>query len=289
MPATVPRAREPQVALALSLCDRLLAEHLSALEARFGAPALGLMDLPPLTGGYIEPDQLRVVPTLYWTREVDAAGVLDTVDALAHGVVDGTVVEPMGEVVNELALWWRHREERFNALERRALFSHLFGGEGHAEPNADFPELMRRFAEVLSELGRTPRNEGLVHLQAQVAAAGQALAANLSERSAGVAAFAARDIVAQIRAALRILGDGGLVQAFGGGGPFRLIERLAPRLLGKPFSPTPHLSRAEAGLRLLTWLARSAGGLNEEGVRVSRDDEVVHAANTWLAAAGAED
>ena len=57
-------ARELQdpVVSALDECDRIFAEHLAAAEERFGACVFGLADLPPLTGGNVEPDQLRIVP-----------------------------------------------------------------------------------------------------------------------------------------------------------------------------------------------------------------------------------
>ena len=65
-------------------CERLLADHLAAAVQRFGAAALGVVDLPPLD----EPDrpsaaQLRAAATLLWARHVDEAGLLDFTDALA--------------------------------------------------------------------------------------------------------------------------------------------------------------------------------------------------------------
>ncbi|XXF81313.1 hypothetical protein P2318_16600 [Myxococcaceae bacterium GXIMD 01537] len=271
---------------ALATCDRLLGEHLDAFGAVFGAPVLGLVDLPPLSGTRIEPAQLRVVPPLYWAREVEAAGLLAVVDALAEGVVRGTVVDPIGGAIHTLVTWWREREERFGPQERQSVYSRLFGGPGNAAPNDGFEESLASLARTLSELGRTPANRGVNHLEVRVGVLARDLAGALSERSAGIAAFAARDIVGQIRSALALLRNPELASGLGGGEPWTLVRRLSFRLLGRPVEPSRPLARAEAGLRLLTWLADVASRLEGGVVPVGRGDEVVQAAERWLTVSG---
>ena len=274
------------VASVLAACERLLGEHLDAFGAVFGAPVLGLVDLPPLSGTRIEPAQLHVVPPLYWAREVEAAGLLEMVEALAEGVVRGTVVDPLGGAVHALLAFWREREEHFGPLERRAVYSRLFGGPGSPAPNDGFEELLGRLVRTLSELGRTPAERSVGHLEARTGVLARELAGALSERSAGIAAFAARDIVARIRAALTLLRDPELAGGLGGGDAWALVRRLSQRLLGRRVEPSRHLARAEAGMRVLAWLAEVSPRLEGGVVPVGRGDAVVAAAERWLAVSG---
>lgn len=286
MNAALPDAARPlDVAGALGACDRLLGEHLDACRAVFGAPVLGVVDLPPLAGTRIEPAQLRVVPPLYWAREVEAAGLLAVVEALAEGVVRGTVVDPIGGAIHPLVAYWREREERFGPPERQSVYSRLFGGPGNPSPHDGFDELLGQLVRTLSELGRTPPERSVTHLEVRAGVVARDLAGALSERSAGIAAFAARDITGNIRSALGLLRNPELVAGLGGGDAWMLVRRLSARLLGRPVEPSRHLARAEAGLKLLTWLADVAPRLEGGVVPVARGDEVVRAAERWLSVA----
>jgi hypothetical protein len=280
-------AHDTGEAMALDLCDRLFAEHLCALEACFGAPALGLADLPPLTGERIEPDQLRVVPPLFWASEVEAAGLLAMVEALAAAAVRGTFVEPVGDGIHRLVAFHRDRHHRFTQAERISLYSRLFDGDGGTDPNTEFPGLFGALVGALAALGVEPPIQSTAYLQARIAVVASELCSNLSERTAGVTAFAAREIVATIRRALAILGHAGIADALGGGGPWAIIERSSRRFLGRTIQPRPHLVRARAGLTLLTWLAREGTRLEDRPASVLRGDPVVGAALDWRAASEA--
>lgn len=258
-------------------CDQVLAQHLEAVERRFGPVGLGVIDLPALQSGQLVPEQIRVCGVLYWASEVEQAGLLPFVEALAEGVMSGSLVEPLGGAIPELSRFWRAREQRFAGPERRALFGRLFG-----DPS-QFVELVR----ALSAIGREPLTRGTGMLEARVAVLARQVGLSLSNAGAGIAAFAARDIVAQIRTALRLMQHPDLVRVLGGGGPWQLIARHAPRLLGRPVSPHQHLARASSGLRIIGWIATEAATIDAGVARLPRGAPVIRDAEAWSAASGA--
>jgi hypothetical protein len=270
------------VSFALDACDRMFAEHLEAAERRFGACVFGLAALPPLTGGTVEPDQLRVVPALFWASEVEEAGLLPTLEALSEGVLSGTVPEPQGQGSDLLFAYHRARRDRFTPEERRAVFSHLFGGPGSPDPNDAFPSTFEALVDALANIGLTGTQYSTTGYEMRATSLASDLAQGLSPRSAGVTAFAARDIVANIREALRILQNPDVAMTYGGGSPWTLVERLAQPLLGRTLAPRPHVQRATAGIQILQWCVDHATSIEGGSVSIQRTDPVVQAAEQWV-------
>jgi hypothetical protein len=272
----------------LDRCDTLLARHLAAALARFGSPALGVIDLPPLaTGVDLSADQIRAAATLYWTSEIEEAGLPSFVEALAEGVVEGRLPLPLTTGAARLTKYYHERHERFDDGERRALYARLFGDAGGAGP---FGPGMRSLCRLLSELGRAPRDQGTATLAARINVVARDLAEWLSAHGTGIAGFAAREIVADVREALAILRHPDVVQALAGVGVsvFSLIEMHAPRVLRHEVHPRSHLDRATAGLAVLSWLADSAAMLADGRATVRPEDPLVGAAETWLTSLGEE-
>jgi hypothetical protein len=267
---------------ALDACDRLLAEHLAAAERRFGACVFGLAYLPPFTGGATEPDQLRVVAALFWAREVEEAGLLPTLEALSEGVVHGTVPDPQGNGSDLLLAYYRGRRDRFTADERRAVFSHLFGGPGSPDPNDEFPGLFEGLVDALANIGLTGTSYSTEGYEMRAAALAADLAQNLTPRSAGVTAYAARDIVANIRQALQILQNPDVALTYGGGSPWTLVANLSRPLFGRTIDPRPHVARATAGMSILEWCVGHATSIASGPFSIGRRDPVVQAAEEWV-------
>src|SRR5215510_6254225 len=124
--ATIPKPEVEDIGLAI--CERLLAAHLADVERGFGPAGLGVIDLPPLRSGALIGSQIRVVATLYWSRELEEAGVLPFVESLAEGVMSGSWLAPIGSAIHPLVAFARRRDQRFMRRERQALFDRLFGG-----------------------------------------------------------------------------------------------------------------------------------------------------------------
>lgn len=274
-----PARRAAPLAADLDRCERLLAFHLNEAIARFGAAALGVLDLPPITGGALSAAQLRVAAVLLWAKHVDLAGLLAFMDALAEGVTRGTLPLPLGGAARRLVDWHRGREERFGADERQGLFERTFGPDGEPVTNPIAGQL-EALVSAFVDLAHAPVGRSTQHFQARINVIARDLAGMLSDRAVGMAAWAARDLVGQIRTALDILRDKEVAAALGGS-PWTIVRDYAPDLLGRSVDPTPHLALASAGLRIVTWLAESAAALEQGTARVTPDDPVVSAALSW--------
>jgi hypothetical protein len=270
VPGAAPQRRVPW--LDVDGSERLLAEHLSAAVRRFGTAVLGLVDLPPIEQARPGRAELGVAAVLMWARHVDEAGLLEVVDALAEGVVRGTLPLPIqGRAVQQL-VQWRRRPDRFVVEERRALYERVIG-----ELDARIADLV----EVLIDIGHAGRRDSIRHLQVRAGVIGSDLAGELTARATGIAAFAARDIVQQVRDALAVLTDPDVVQALGGGSPWTLVARHAPSLLRRSVNTPRAVARAMAGRELIEWLARNVDRLVAGTLAPSAADPVVRAALTY--------
>ena len=259
----------------LDRASRLLALHLSDAVMRLGSGALDVIDLPPLTGANVEPAQLHAVAALFWAMEVDGAGVLDFVDTLAEGTRLGCFNFDFGRASAQLFEWHRRRSERLGADERAALYERVFG-------SGDFEE---RFAELVRELARVAGDgQASPEVVARAQICAEELAVDLSARSAGITAFAAREIVAAIRDALTVLHEPALLAAFGRRNALELLATAGPAVVGRMLAPAVSFDRARAGQAILSWLADVAPELERGRITLGPEDAVVHAASAWQAA-----
>lgn len=262
-------------AAALGACDRLVALHLDAVWARFGAPGLGVIDLPELGPEPIVAAQVQIGAVLYWCSEVEATGLLACLDALAQALATGAADLPVRDPAM-LYAWWKGRHDRFASSERRALYGRLF--------DRTFQSSLEALARAFVDLGRRPRELGIGDLQARIGSVASEVGRHLSDRATGIAGFAARDILDQIRRALALLREPGLAGALGGGSPWAIVERWAPRLIEQAPAVHGHTARAEAGLTLLRWVGDHAAQLRAAASRITRRHPLVTHAETWIAA-----
>ena len=199
-------------------------------------------------------------------------------------MISGTWLAPIGAAIHPLVAFARRRDQRFTRRERQALFDRLFGGGGDGA--ADFDQALGAFALAVAAIGREPADQGVAHLEARAAEAGRVVGTIASAGGVGVAGFAARDIVEQIRTALGLLQHPDLSRALGGGGPWQILMRHGQAALGRPLDVMRRLSRARAGLSLIEWIAREGDNLERGRSRIMRQAPVIASAETWLAATG---
>jgi hypothetical protein len=251
--------------IGVARAETLLSRHLNRAVARFGPHALSVVDLPDLsTGTDQEPAQIQAAAALFWAWEIDRSGLLAFADALAQGVVYGTLFLRIGEGGARLMRYWSERHERLSAEEREAIYRRTFG---------DLMPKLDALAEAISDVGRLAQNESPSALIARANALSADVGRTLSERAVGITAFAARGIVGQIRAAMRLLHDPDIARALGGMDVWQTIQAMAPVVLRRAADPHPHIERARAGLTLLEWLAG--------GAPLGRDSPVIQAAEVW--------
>jgi hypothetical protein len=281
-------AARPSFANELERCATLLARHWAGAVHRFGAPALGVIDLPSLStgAGRLAPDQIRAAAVLYWAGQVEEAGIPGFAESLAAGLVQGRLMLPFTTGGDRLMQYWRARHERLDADERTAIYGRLFGtsgGEGHP-----FPAMMLALCNALGDIGRASPQEALAPLVARAREHASELAALLSEEAVGMTAFAGRDIVANVRGALALLRERDIALTLGavGAGIWVMIRRYSQLVMGRAIDPQPALERASAGLAILSWLADNSQTLPARGGALDAAAPVVAAALTWLAATG---
>ncbi len=271
----------PAILSDLDANERLLARHLAAAVQRFGAAALSVIDLPPLTTGPIDAEQLRVAAVLLWAREIEEAGLPQFVDALADGLIKGRLTLPLTTGAERLMRYYRERESRLAAPERRAIYERLFGAAG--PDGHPFASLFEQLLAVLIDIGGARERDNLSSQHARLGFLAQQLGELLSG-SAGMAAFAARDVVSQIREAVDILHDPDVARVLGGGGLWMMIRTNGTAVAGREFDPAPHLARARAGQQILSWLGDAAGSLDASVALIDGTHPIVEAAHAWAVA-----
>src|SRR5712691_6383604 len=112
-------------------------------------PGDGGIDLPPESSSPADQQSLRGLASMYLASELEGAGLVPAVEALAGDV------GPAGAMLVE---FWRTRSQRFTAAERQAFFGRLFGhaaGPTLAGPggrNDEFEGLMINLTEAIHKL-----------------------------------------------------------------------------------------------------------------------------------------
>ncbi len=271
------RARVSAFDRELDRCERVLAQHLAAAVQRFGAAALDVIDLPPLGVSPLVAEQIRAAGVMLWTSHVEAAGLPGFVDAIATGSARGTLLLPLTRGADRLMLYYQKNRDRFDASERVAMYERLF-----APP---FGDLIDALAAALIEVHRADTQGTARHFAARAGVIARDLGALLTTRAVGVAAFAAREIVAHIREALAILRDPEIAHALGGGTPFQIIRVYGPSLANMSADPSPALDRASAGFAIVSWIAEHAPTLTD--APPIDDPALLEAAERWAIARGA--
>ncbi len=258
----------------LAACDRDLAILVAEAMERFGAVALGAVELPRLSATSITRGELHGVATLYWASKVEKAGLPRFVEALAEQFVRGRLMTTSGTGGRLLMRYLRERDSRHSYEERRAIYSRLFGGPGESSPNEEFAShwtrLIRAMLPASRENVRVPR-----HLRAGIAAAAGALVGNLAPRSAGATRFDAERIIAHIREALEILRSAELRHLLGGSSPFEIVRWHSPHLLGESIEPGSLLLEARGGAELLRWVADHLYEIKTGTVSLAPGDSVL--------------
>ena len=109
----------------LDSCSELLAQHLELAVRRWGQRALSVVDLPPISDVAPSAAELRVAAVLFWAREVESTGLLDFTEALAEGVIRGTLIVQLQVAGHRLGRYYRERQTRLARQERQLLYGRL--------------------------------------------------------------------------------------------------------------------------------------------------------------------
>jgi hypothetical protein len=100
---------------------------------------------------------------------------------------------------------------------------------------------------------------------------------------------AARELSEQVRQMVSLLREPELLQAFGARDMWQVIDQVNRNDLGGARNVVRYRTQADAGSRILAWLAAHAGQLkasHDEPDRFAVDAELLHAVERWLAVSG---
>lgn len=256
--------------------DRAWRAEAAVAQALAGPEAIELPDLGMPPPQALDRDLLAPVPALYLAYQLDAAGLLRTGELVAGLFAAGTINVALDAAVGRaLHDFWRGRQQRLSEQERAHLFAQVF------EPA--FERRMRRLCEALVALAD---NAGIEDLRENVGleTAAAALAEGLWPALSGMVAFAARDVIDAVEAALRFLRERSLQFAFGARDLWSLVAT-TNRAQGLDTSAArEHVERGRQGMVVLRWWADHAA----HGARLDLADaqagSVIAAAERWLLA-----
>ena len=276
---------------ALSAGERLVARA-TAHGLAVTLDQLGDIDFPEPAAARVDRARLRALATLYLAADLEPAGIIGSVEALAGFASTGVAGIDLGGVEPLLADWWRRRRARVTAAERNAFFSRLFGTASgpvaaDADRNVEFEDRMLELCEALYKLDEMPTGDpyGGSMQQARVRRAARGLVQNLGEAGGGITAFMAGEIIAALRQAFAIIGHPDLRGAFAARDVWGVVAGIA-RLARLAFNPpAPHLRRGKAGMTVIAWLAEVSDQLGgPAGALVAIGHPVVGSAIDWIEA-----
>ena len=246
------------------------------------------VELPPIVGSDADQAHLRPVAPLYLAAELERSGLLSAAELLSGLFASGGLVGDLGPASTLAMRFWQERQNRFTASERQAFFSRLFGHTSgpslatDSGTNTDFEPLMTGLTGELAKLPPTPLFPIRYISELPLRKAALQLASNLLPRSGGMAAFAARDLLKTIQQALEILRQRRVQVQFRANTVWMAVSNIQQMKTGTPSHISEHVTRGEAGMLVLAWLAESVPGLNSNQQLISPASPLPAAAASWL-------
>jgi len=251
-----PTHRASPLALA---CDEVHAALATLDAARLPVPRDPLdIPLPALAGARaLNRETLQLIGGLYWQSEIEHTGLVLAAEMLADARFELTQL-PGASMARLDTLAQRMRGRWIPRAQREALFARLFGDgpgastQANAAVNHEFARLFANLCAAVAALCQpaSAAYDGLAEGRIRLGAS--ALLENLGARNAGALATAAAGIGEQIRAAIEILQDAGVLAMLGATQAWQALGRLfgdnAPDF-GR------YLSRAHAGRQVILAIA----------------------------------
>jgi hypothetical protein len=291
MTAAAPLAARPELdgtrlRDAIRLATSLVAQVRSlTLELDFGD-----FDLPSAGTAPEDQARIRAVAPLYFAAELESARLLPALEMLAGLWASGAIAADLGALGPTIIRYYRERQSRLTSGEREALFGRLFGKPygpdlAVAAPrNLGFEPLLTELAGSLSDwnVHTGPWGSGAADL-VRVRIAAQQLAGNLSSRAGGVAAFAAGELLNDIKVAVAVFKDPLVQRALGAPSMWQAVGMVVRRYLQQEVDISSHVDRARSGLALLAWLSEALPSI-EAGTATEPGEEVAMHAIQWMQA-----
>jgi hypothetical protein len=258
-----------------------------------------LPDLEAATDTEIVKENLHAVQAIYFAYMLEELRLFQVVERLVELFGRGLLPLGRGRAADALYRYARGGE-RMTAQERASFYARALGAPGGSaiagQPNREFLSLWLRFMVAVSMFARQKNVDDLFQLTlpgtltaATVREAARALAANASAYGGGTVRHAARLLLEHVQQMVDLLSEPELLQAFGARDMWQVIDQVNRNELGSARNVARYRTQAEAGRRVLDWLAAHAaqlGSSQDEPDGLADDADLVDAVEQWLAASG---
>lgn len=285
--------------LALSL------DHVAALlgRARAGsgwAAALSadpfLLDLPPVhgAGGTVTRAALETLASLYFAAEIEATYLPAVAEQIAQqryslNLTDPAAAEALETLATAMQRGWVDRSLRNQIYLRCFGLGEADANHGDQGVNHEFEPLFARFCAALAASARDLQGWGAPAGAAMRAAvAAEALTGNLASRLQGNTLIVTERLSHQLQLSITAMNHPGLTALFMGRSAWDVLRSvLGPDL---PDLTRP-VTKAQTGLRLMSWLAANLGPVQSADAQaliaaIQGEAGLQGWAERWLDAAG---
>jgi hypothetical protein len=275
--------------------ERALSTSLSgAIEGRSSAIDIDLPDLEENTEADIIKDNVMALSAVYFSAMLEELKFFSVMDKVVEQFMNGALPVSRGKGGDQLYEYFRQAPNRINEVERRGLYARSFGlAQGSVEeptPNREFNDLWIRFLSAVSFNGRELNStERRLTSDEQVFKSGRDLAVNVSLHGYGLAHFAAIELQNLIKQIKDNLSTRDILQAYGVRDVWQLVERVSNMYLGGAVNSVRQRTMAQAGSKVIQWLASQAGSLAGAHRVLNLDDELRSQVERWLAVTGTPD
>jgi len=275
--------------------ERALATALSgAAEGRSSAIDVDLPDLEEGTESDIIVDNVNALSAVYFAAMLEELKFFSVMDKVAEQFMKGALPVSRGTGGDRLYDYIRNAPNRLSEVERRELYARSFGlAQGSVEeamPNREFNDLWIRFLSAVSFNNREKDStERRLTSEEQVFKSGRDLAVNLSLHGYGLAHFAAIELQNHIKFIKESLSTRDILQAYGVRDIWQLVERNSNMYLGGAVNSVRQRTMAQAGSRIIQWLASQAGTMTSTSRRLVLTKEIQSYSEQWLAVTGTPD
>lgn len=279
----------------LALANQLLSQPKASIAFSGAAHPLQI-NLPPLGGSGIggsdmTAEALNVLSSLYFQAEMEQAAVIPLAELLTESryslqVTDHSAAQLLEQFADGGQNRWLNRQIRDQIYARTFGIGGALLNESGSTINRNFESLFARYCQALMQFQADSRWAAPgVSATVQVEMAAQQLLSNLGQRRFGNTLTAAQRIQGQLQAALDLLNHQGITGLFQANNIWSLIRNVLE-------NDAPDLqrivSRAQSGLRLISWLAQNLVPLRTRQLdqALTNGGEVFIWAASWLQATG---
>ncbi len=195
---------------------------------------------------------MRALAALYFAAELEEMRYFAVADTVAEHFMRGMLPTSRGAASEALYGYVKSAPNRLDETQRRAIYGRAFGFAGgetaSPAPNVAFEALWLR---ALTALREGDAGDAALH----------DLAVNLSAHGAGVAHFAAEELMGTMTAVRAMLSQPEVLAAYGASDHVDLVQRISREHLGAEVDCAAHSARAQAGSQIMEWLAGHAAAL----------------------------